>query len=322
MLGTISFRSKLCLVMFVPLLAATGDPHRSADGAAQQRWCDQLPRPQYAALERAPSADDWFEVYHVADGVYAIYEPFQFQEVISYLIVGSWRALLFDTGMGIGRISDVVRELTELPIRVLNSHTHFDHVGGNAEFDDILGLDMPDTRRRAEGSPNHEVRGEVAPAALCRPLPAGVSADSYSIRPFEIGGFIDDGDVIELGDRRLQVLTIPGHTPDSIMLLDAANGLLWTGDTFYEGPIWLIAAETDLEAYEASLERMAALASTLRMVLPGHNTPVAEPGQLVAALAAFREIRAGEREPDETDGGRLLFRYDRFSFLIGAEHIR
>ena len=109
------------------------------------RWCDLLPRPANAALPRVRVASDWFEVYRAADGVFALVEPYQFQEAISYLIVGKDRALLFDSGLGLVPIRPVVEELTSLPVEVLNSHTHFDHVGGNAEFDRILALDTPYT---------------------------------------------------------------------------------------------------------------------------------------------------------------------------------
>lgn len=64
-------------------------------------WCRALPRPEYKTLERVSISDPWFEVYEPAQGVFAIYEPHQAEETISYLIVGEKRALLFDTGMGI-----------------------------------------------------------------------------------------------------------------------------------------------------------------------------------------------------------------------------
>jgi hypothetical protein len=94
-------------------------------------WCRALPRPEYKSLEPVLISDPWFEVYKPASNVFAIYEPHQSEEVISYLIVGKKRALLFDTGMGISDIKKVTAELTTLPIIVLNSHTHNDHVGGN-----------------------------------------------------------------------------------------------------------------------------------------------------------------------------------------------
>src|SRR4051812_34677861 len=99
-----------CLLrsMLVAVLTAAA-PSLAAQSAASTAgappaWCAKLPRPQYAKLERVPVASDWFEVYRVDPNVYAIYEPRQWQEVISYLVVGRDRALLFDTGMGMGDI--------------------------------------------------------------------------------------------------------------------------------------------------------------------------------------------------------------------------
>src|SRR5256886_15607558 len=97
-------------------------------------WCRALPRPEYKVLQRVPISDPWFEVYKVAPAVFAIYEPHQSEEVISYLIVGDKRAALFDTGMGISDLKKVTSELTRLPMLVLNSHTHNDHVGDHWRF--------------------------------------------------------------------------------------------------------------------------------------------------------------------------------------------
>src|ERR1700722_16367011 len=110
-------------------------------------WCRALPRPEYKTVERVPISDPWFEIYQPAQGVFAIYEPHQAEETIGYLVVGEKRALLFDTGMGISDVKKVVSELTKLPIVVLNSHTHDDHVGGNWEFSTIYGMDTDFTRK-------------------------------------------------------------------------------------------------------------------------------------------------------------------------------
>jgi hypothetical protein len=93
----------------------------SSLAAQQAEWCKNLPRPAYSKLERIPTADTWFEVYKSRPGVFAIYEPRQLEEVISYLIIGGDRALLFDTGMGIRNIKAVVAGLTRLPVSVVNS---------------------------------------------------------------------------------------------------------------------------------------------------------------------------------------------------------
>ena len=286
------------------------------------RWCDEEPRAVYESLERVRVPDDWFQVYRVSKDVYAIYEPYQAQEVISYLILGSKGAILLDTGMGIGRIRAVAVSLTHLPIRVVNTHTHYDHVGGNADFADVLGMDMAYTRRSAEGVAHDLVRGEVAPESLCRPLPEGVLAETYSVRPFTITGLLKDGDVLDLGGRRLEVLAVPGHTPDSLALLDREAALLWTGDTFYEGPIWLFVPETDMGAYQASVRRLAALVPSLRLLLPAHNTPTAAPRRLLELSRAVDAIRGGSVPGRVESGDRIEYDFDGFSLLLSARDAR
>ncbi len=279
-------------------------------------WCERLPRPAYAHLTRVEVDSDWFEVYSVGDGVFAIYEPMQWQEVISYLILGSERALLFDTGMGIAPISQVVGELTDLPATVLNSHTHMDHVGGNAEFESIMAMDTDYTRERSRGLTNGRVRSEVEDEALCAPLPAGVTADSYVSRPFAITEVVRDGHTLDLGDRDLEILHIPGHTPDAIALHEATSGYLWTGDSFYEGPIWLFAAETDLDGYRSAVTRMADLAPRLTRVFPAHNTPVADPVRLVELRDALEGALAGTLEGQSGEDGLVRYEAGSFSLLM------
>jgi len=127
---------------------------------------------------------------------------------------------------------------------------------------------------------------------------------------------LKDGDVLELGGRSLEVLSVPGHTPDAIALLDRAAGLLWTGDTFYEGPIWLLAPETDFEAYAASVERLAKLVPELRLLLPAHNTPVAEPRRLEQLKAAVAAIRAGAAKAHAQPEARVEYEFEGFSVLL------
>ena len=280
-------------------------------------WCRELPRPQYKHLERVPSADPWFEVYRAAPGVYAIYEPHQFEEVISFLILGEKRAVLFDTGMGIGDLKRVVLSLTPLPVVVLNSHTHNDHVGDNWEFDEIYGRDTEFTRTNAKGS-SADAQAELAPGSFCGRLPAGFDAKTYATRAFHITRWIHDGDTVDLGDRVLEVIATPGHTPDAICLLDRKNGLLFTGDSYYAGPIWLYRPETDLDAYVQSVERLAALAPQLRLLLPSHNVPVDVPSQLPKLEAAIKKVRAGIVQAVPVSEGKVQYRVDGFVFLMAA----
>jgi glyoxylase-like metal-dependent hydrolase (beta-lactamase superfamily II) len=234
--------------------------------------------------------------------------------VISYLIVGSNRALLFDTGMGIGDIKAVVSGLTKLPVSVLNSHTHNDHVGDNWRFNDIYGMDTDFTRANARGS-RQDAQAELAPGQLCGSLPKGFDAEAYETKPFHIAHRLNDGDKIDLGGRTLQVIATPGHTPDAIALLDAQNGLLFTGDSFYLGPIYLYRPETDLDSYVSSMQRLAAMVPHLQLLLPSHNVPVADPGYLPKVVTAIQQVRQGEVKAIITDG-KHEYVFEEFSFLM------
>ena len=194
------------LVTCTLLLACTPTrdalPVASTTPPAAERWCDHLPRAGNAALPRVRVATDWFEVYRVETGVFALVESRQFQEAISYLIVGERGALLFDTGLGVVPIRPVVEELTSLPVRVLNSHTHYDHVGGNVEFGDILARDTPYTRANQRGFPHEELAGEVAAESFCGAPPPALDTAMFYTRPWKATRTVADGDTIDLGRAR------------------------------------------------------------------------------------------------------------------------
>ena len=281
-------------------------------------WCRSLPRPVYKTLTRVPAPGDWFEVYRIRPGIFAIYEPHQFEEVISYLIIGNRRALLFDTGLGVASMRDLVTHLTALPVIVVNSHTHFDHVGGNADFSSIYGRHTSYTRANTRGGSTDYSRDTLTPARLCGPLPAGVRADHFVTRPWTISHFVHDGEILSLGGRDLEVLFTPGHTPDSLSLLDRRHGLLFTGDTYYPGPIYLFVPETSFPDYARSIARLARLAPSLKLVLPAHNEPVASPDVLVKVDRAVKEVQAGTATAVISDG-RREFKFDGFSLLLPAK---
>jgi glyoxylase-like metal-dependent hydrolase (beta-lactamase superfamily II) len=85
-------------------------------------------------------------------------------------MLGKHKALLFDTGMGISDIRQVVSEFSKLPAIVNNSHTHNDHIGGNWQFDRIYSMDTDFSRQNAKGS-SVDAQAEIAPGEICGELP-------------------------------------------------------------------------------------------------------------------------------------------------------
>jgi glyoxylase-like metal-dependent hydrolase (beta-lactamase superfamily II) len=278
-------------------------------------WCRNLPRPEYKSLEQIPLNDPWFEVYKVAPATFAIYEPHQAEEAISYLIVGTKQALLFDTGMGIGNIKAIVARLTSRPIVVLNSHTHDDHVGGNWQFPFIYGMDTAFTRASAKGS-RADAQAEITKVQLCGALPKGFDPAKYSTKPWKISLFAHNAFKVNLGGRTIEIISTPGHTPDSISLIDRASGLLFTGDTFYPGEIWLYRPETDFPAYLASTKKLAGLAPEIKLVLGAHNVPVAQPSVLAQLDAAIHAVLDGKVAPKSVKGNQATYQVGEISFRM------
>jgi glyoxylase-like metal-dependent hydrolase (beta-lactamase superfamily II) len=300
--------ARLSLMCLLPTVLA-------AQAKAIPAWCKPLPRPEYKTLERMLPSMAWFEVYKVAPGTFAIYEPHQAEETISYLIVGTERAVLFDTGMGISSIRNVVGQLTSSPVVVLNSHTHNDHVGGNWEFSLVYGMDTDFTRANAKGS-RADAQAEIAPDQICGDLPKTFNPKTYATKPWKVSRFVHEGFRIDLGLRTVEIIGTPGHTPDAIALIDRANGMLFTGDTYYPAPIWLYRPETDMDAYVASATRLAALAPQLKLVLGAHNIPVAQPDVLPRLVEAIQAVRAGKGDVKAAGPGKAMHTFEGFQFLL------
>ncbi len=288
-------------------------------GEGKDQWWDALPRAAWSEFEQVghdvTSDQPWFEVYRIRPGVLAIYEPGQFEEVISYLIVGSEKALLFDTGLGIGDIEKLVSKLTDRDVVVLNSHTHYDHVGGNYAFDTVYGTGLEYTRAHELGRPHDEVAEFVGEGWIWKDTPAGFTAGGYVSRPFSISHRVEDGEVISLGDVELEVLLTPGHAPDSLCLLDRRRRLLFTGDTFYPATLYAHLPGSTFGDYQKTAGRLAGLAAAVDVVLPAHNEPTLPASELIALRDAFEAMPAGETPYVLTDGNRE-YDFGRFSILV------
>jgi glyoxylase-like metal-dependent hydrolase (beta-lactamase superfamily II) len=257
------------------------------------QWKKQPPRPQFDALTRIYGCGDWFAVYDLGRGAYALCEPDHYEEVISFLLIGAERALLVDTGMGFVPILPIVERLTVLPVTVLNTHTHLDHTGGNYEFDSLMAFFTPLARSRQQDGERESWAGLLTPDLFRHAPPDGVDLDRFATRPYVIDAWVADGDRIDLGGRELEILHTPGHSADSIAVLDRSNRLLLTADTFYEGPILLRNTDSDVDAFADSARRLAALEGAVDWLLPSHNAPLASASFLPRLAEAALQVARG-----------------------------
>ena len=218
-----------------------------------------------------PIADHWFETRRYDDDVTLIWEPHVVEGVRCniWLVRGRDRDLLIDSGMGLISLRDNLVVVTEKPILCVATHTHFDHVGGHYEFAERLMhpaeaaiLSAPDRRNTVI---DQYVTSEIFDAA---PF-ADFDPEVYSIRPAPPSQLVDDGDVIDLGDRSFEVLHLPGHSPGGIALWEARTRVLFSGDVVYDGPLYDHLYHSNIEDYVASMERLKAL--SVRTVHGGHH---------------------------------------------------
>ena len=136
--------------------------HRKYYRTSRNLMLDQLPKPSLPKPQCVTVDDDWFDVVKVADYLYAIMEPRHYEHTVLNLLVGEDRAILIDTGCGIGNPKAVVEQLTRLPVTVINTHTHLDHLGGNHQFRDIMMFDHPRSRSLSrDGAPQQTLFWEL-----------------------------------------------------------------------------------------------------------------------------------------------------------------
>ena len=282
------------------------------------------------ALRNAETIDvnePWFEVLRLPNEVYSIGEPHHRHEVVSFLIVGSQQAILFDTGMGIRDISKVVGQLTDLEVMVVNSHAHFDHVGDDHRFPRILVYDSEFAiNRLVSGLSNEALQFETKPDAFIHGYPEGFDPTRYEIQPVarEKISLLHHGDAADLGNRRLEVLHTPGHTFDSIMLLDRDNKCLFTGDTVYPDRLYAFMGEasgkSDLQAYEWTMRELTQLVPELDYLYCSHAKALVDPVLLCDVAKAFEAVnrRQARYVRDELYGQKLKT-YEFVGFSITTE---
>jgi hydroxyacylglutathione hydrolase len=244
-----------------------------------------LPKPSVAVKGRW--LDDYFVVETLDPTTFAIGEPRYYQGNYSYLILGTRRAILFDAGTGLRDIVPVVRSLTNLPVTVIPSHLHFDHVGALGRFDETAVLDAPGLRARVRDSRLtlewYEFLG---------------FADRLATPTFRVDEWLAPGSSIDLGSRQLRVLATPGHTPTSVSLYDESRHQLFAGDFIYPGELYVFLPGASRSAYLATTTRLLSSIGPATQIFAAHmqdspapvQAPVLEVADLLALQSALTAI--------------------------------
>lgn len=227
-------------------------------------------------------AERWFEHETVDEGVVQITEPNvdPFLRANLFLVRGRDRDMLVDSGLGLASLRGELADLFERPVVAVATHRHFDHTGGLHEFDDVV-VHRDDAAAvtnaegfaslRIEDYPPEELSGYEAPPSLLTALPRdGFDVASYAVTPVTATRVVDEGDVVDLGDRRFEVLHLPGHTPGEIGLWEAETRTLFSGDCVYESGVLLDELpESNIPSYIRSMVRLRDL--PVRIVHGGHD---------------------------------------------------
>lgn len=248
--------------------------------------------------------ESWFRTDAVQDGLWLITEPhyYWWNRANCWLIRGRSQHVLLDTGLGVASLRDHLAPLLDRPLLAVASHIHFDHAAGLYEFD----------QRAIHAAEAEALRRGDNDEALCAPGMGWVRAEhfdclphadfdvaAYAMRPTEPTRVLQAGDVLDLGDRALEVLHLPGHSPGCIALYDRASRELFSGDVLYDGELLDELPRSDIPAYLATYERLRRL--PLATVFPGHYHIVDAP-RATAIIDEYLARRRAPGCPDERKG--------------------
>ena len=243
---------------------------------------------------RRPDLGGWFTVERLDAGTYAVSEYRHWEETHCYLLLASRNAVLIDTGLGVGDIRQAVEELTSLPVAVLTTHAHWDHIGGHARFDDIA-VHEAEAGWLEGGFPLS--RDAVLANLLRRPcrFPDDFRPEDYRIFQGRPRRLLHDGQLLDFGDRRLTVLHTPGHSPGHCCFYEPERGYLFSGDLIYAGCLDAFYPSTDPLLFRQSVQRVGELA--VNRLFPGHHrldVPVSLIGDVANGFCRLAE--SGELE--------------------------
>jgi hydroxyacylglutathione hydrolase len=257
----------------------------------------------------------WFSSKEVAPGVWVIDDHGSDN---FYLVEGEDSALLIDNGLGVANVRDYVASLTNLPLIVVNTHGHPDHAGANyqypvvyahlSDFEQIKQCNLPEQHKKMIN--NTQIPEDIA------------FKDTLNLIPTVLKP-VDEGYVFDLGERQLEVIHVPGHTPGCICLLDGKNKILFTGDNS-NTISWLFLQNCEpIDVYLESLLKLKNKSDEFDLLLPGHGEPL-DKAFIVEEIKCVESILDGSCQPEPYNsfaGKALLCTFKRAGIAYNPDNI-
>jgi hydroxyacylglutathione hydrolase len=268
----------------------------------------------------APPSNGWFTARLVAEKVWCIDDHGSDN---MYLVEGQEKALLVDTGLGVANLAEFIKTLTPLPITVINTHGHPDHAGGNLQFEKVYAhsndfelIKRFSSKEQRENTVKNMLKNATVPDSV-------ILKDPGNLKPTVLMP-LKQGDVLDLGKRKLEVIEVPGHTKGSICLLDRGRKLLFTGDND-NTLVWLFLADcTPLETYLVSLQKLNQQASAFDLLLPGHGGPLDKAfiGEQISCVHSILDGSCTGKPYNSFAGKGLVCGYKRAQVAYNPQNLR
>lgn len=201
---------------------------------------------------------DWYSVTKFDSDIRLISELHitEFYRCNIWHIRGRQHDALIDSGMGVVSLREHVPLVTEKALVAIASHTHFDHIGCHHEFEQRC-VHSAEAELLANPTRQNTLADPYVTDDIFTALPPEPYLSArYSVRSAAATRILEDGDVIDLGNRQLEVIHTPGHSPGGIALWESATGILFSGDIVYDGPLIEDTYHADANDYVNSMKRL------------------------------------------------------------------